>query len=65
VKVWDTETLGLLCSLEGHGGPVLSVAFSPNGQKMASSGADGRVNYWTVPLPPIAPADAEKRKAAP
>jgi WD40 repeat protein len=64
VKVWDTETLKLLCSQEGHGAGVLSVAFSPNGQKMASIDADGHVNYWTVPLAPIPPADLEKINAA-
>ena len=51
VKVWDTETLKLLCSLEGHPASVLSVVFSPNGQKMASIDADGNVNFWTVPKP--------------
>lgn len=63
VKVWDTASLKLLCSQEGHPGGVLSVAFSSNGQKMASVDAGGNVNYWTVPLPPIPPADLEKIKA--
>jgi type 1 glutamine amidotransferase len=31
---------------------------------MASSDVDGIVNYWTVPLSPIPPADLEKIKAA-
>ncbi len=64
VKVWDAETLKLLCSQEGHRGAALAVAFSPNGQKMASSGADGTVNYWTVPLPPIPADDLQKIEAA-
>jgi WD40 repeat protein len=51
VKVWNTGTLKLLCTLAGHNREVLSVAFSANGQQMASGGADGTVNYWTVPLP--------------
>jgi WD40 repeat protein len=51
VKVWETATLKLLCSLEGRRGEVLSVAFSPNGKKMASGDADGSVNFWTVSRP--------------
>jgi WD40 repeat protein len=51
VKVWDTGTLKLLCSLEGHPASVLSVAFSSIGQKLASIDVDGNVNFWTVPEP--------------
>jgi WD40 repeat protein len=51
LKVWDTGSLKLLCSLAGNAGPALSVAFSPNGQKLASIDADGNVDYWTVPKP--------------
>lgn len=49
VKVWDTRTLKLLCSLQGHVAAVVAVVFSPDGQKMASMAADGSVNFWTVP----------------
>jgi WD40 repeat protein len=63
VKVWDTETLKLLCSLEGHTEAVRGVAFSPDGRKMASIDVGGTVNYWTVPLPPSAADDSGKVKA--
>lgn len=49
VKVWDTKTRKLLCSLEGHPASVLSVTFSSNGQKMASIDVDGNVSLWTAP----------------
>jgi WD40 repeat protein len=32
----------------GHEGPVLSVAFAPDGQRIASGGADGTVRLWDV-----------------
>lgn len=48
VKVWDTETLKVLCTLEGHRGEVVSVAFDPIGTRLASGGADGMVNCWAV-----------------
>lgn len=64
VKVWDVETGTLLCTQKGHEAKVVSIVFNPNGQKMASGAADGTINYWTVPLPPIPPGDLEKIRAA-
>lgn len=33
-------------TLEGHTGPITSVAFSPNGQKLASGSWEGTVRVW-------------------
>jgi type 1 glutamine amidotransferase len=64
IEVWDVATAQRLCRQRGHTGRVAALAFNPNGQKMVSAGADGTVRYWTVPLPPVAPADLEKIAAA-
>ena len=64
ILVRDIATGALLTTLSGHTGEVLSLAFSSNGQKMASGSADGTARTWTVPLPPIPATALEKITAA-
>lgn len=64
VWVWDVGSGKLLCQQESHAGEVRAIAFSPNGQKMASLAGDRSLRYWTVPLPPLPLADLEKITAA-
>jgi len=64
IDVWDVATGTLLCSQAGSSAEIDSIAFNSNGQKMVSGAADGSIQYWTDPLPPIPPAVLAKIQAA-
>lgn len=46
VKIWDTATAACLQTLEGHRGPVWSVAFLVNGTILASASEDKTIKIW-------------------
>ncbi|GFP83924.1 F-box-like/WD repeat-containing protein tbl1xr1 [Phtheirospermum japonicum] len=48
IKLWDVDVGGLLHSLDGHRDPVYSVAFSPNGEYLASGSLDKCMHIWSV-----------------
>jgi len=49
IKLWNVKTGQEIGSLHGHQGPVQCVAFSPNGELLASSSAlDDSVRVWDV-----------------
>jgi WD40 repeat protein len=49
VRLWDGETGMQLKVLRGHVGPVNYLAFSPDGQRLASGGQEDRViSVWDV-----------------
>jgi WD40 repeat protein len=46
VKIWDTSSGACLMTLDGHGGIVTSVAFSPSGTVMVSGSGDNTDKIW-------------------
>jgi WD40 repeat protein len=49
LKLWDLATGKEIKQFKGHGGPVLCLAISHDGQRLISGSADGTMRLWEIP----------------
>jgi WD40 repeat protein len=49
-KVWDAASGKQLLTLSGHGGAVNSVAWSPDGKRLATASDDGTVQVYAMDI---------------
>ncbi len=48
IKIWNADTGKEIRHLKGHGASVTGLAFTPDGARLASSGADKKVVVWDL-----------------
>jgi Tol biopolymer transport system component len=54
-NLWDVATGKVTVTFKGHMNAVWSVAFSPDGQTLATASMDNRIKLWDVPPRPKLP----------
>ena len=48
IKIWNVEARKVITTLTGHTKSILSLAVSPDGQKLATGSADSTVRIWNI-----------------
>ncbi|MCC7419390.1 MAG: protein kinase [Planctomycetaceae bacterium] len=46
--LWDREAQKQVAECAGHKGPILAIAFAPDGKRFATAGQDGFVRVWSL-----------------
>jgi WD40 repeat protein len=49
IRLWDVKAKTLLCELKGHGEPVVTLQFSPDGKFVLSGSVDRTARLWRLP----------------
>ena len=47
-KIWDASKAIEIATLDGHKGPIVTLALSPDGKLMASGGTTGSIDLWRL-----------------
>jgi WD40 repeat protein/tRNA A-37 threonylcarbamoyl transferase component Bud32 len=48
IKIWNAITGAEIMTIRGHAGPIVSIAFSPESERLSSCGFDGTIKVWDV-----------------
>ena len=49
IQIWDVENAVIIHTIEGHTRDVTSIAFSPDGTRIATGSWDGTIRIWGIP----------------
>ena len=62
VILWDTVSWQERAIFRGHSSGINSLAFSPGGNRLASTSLDGTIKLWPVPRGRVAVSAAEHKR---
>ena len=48
IKIWNAVTGAEIVTIRGHAGPIVSIAFSPESERLSSCSFDGTIKIWDV-----------------